>query len=85
MELLKYANGNLPQSEEERQKMIDDAAKHYAEFMTALKFDFKSDPNSADTPRRVAKAFINDVIKFSGIFFLPLQEIFFRGFYGSVS
>jgi len=63
MELLKYANGNLPQTEEERQKMIEQAARHYADFMTALKFDFKQDPNSADTPRRVAKAFINDVIR----------------------
>ena len=63
MELLKYANGNLPQSEQERQKMIEQAAIHYADFMNALKFDFKGDPNSADTPRRVAKAFVNDIIK----------------------
>jgi GTP cyclohydrolase I len=62
MELLKYANGNLPQTEQERQKMIEQAAEHYADFMKALKFDFKSDPNSADTPRRVAKAWVNDLI-----------------------
>jgi len=62
MELLKYANGNLPQSEQERQAMIEQAAGHYAEFMKALKFDFKNDPNSADTPRRVAKAWVNDLI-----------------------
>lgn len=62
MELLKYANGNLPQSEQERQEMIEQAAGHYAEFMKALKFDFKNDPNSADTPRRVAKAWVNDLI-----------------------
>ena len=29
--------------------------------MDALGFDWRSDPNSADTPRRVAKAFVNDL------------------------
>ena len=29
--------------------------------MDALGFDWRNDPNSADTPRRVAKAFVNDL------------------------
>jgi GTP cyclohydrolase I len=59
-ELLKYANASIPRSEEEKQKMIEAAAKHYGEYMTALGIDWKNDPNSSDTPMRVAKAFVND-------------------------
>lgn len=62
MVLLKHANDNLPLTEEERMKMIDEAAAAYAKFMDALRFDWKGDPNSADTPRRVAKAWVNDLI-----------------------
>jgi GTP cyclohydrolase I len=60
-ELLKYANASIPRSEEEKQKMIEAAAKHYGEYMTALGIDWKNDPNSSDTPMRVAKAFVNDL------------------------
>jgi len=60
-ELLKYANSSIPRSEEEKQAMIENAAKHYGEYMTALGIDWKNDPNSSDTPMRVAKAFINDL------------------------
>lgn len=63
MDKLKYANSNLPQKQEQKYEMINKAAAAYADFMDALKFDWRSDPNSADTPRRVAKAFVNDVIK----------------------
>lgn len=62
MDKLKYANSNLPQNQNEKYEMIDRAAKAYADFMDALKFDWKKDPNSADTPRRVAKAWVNDLI-----------------------
>ena len=41
--------------------MIEAAAKHYGEYMTALGTDWKNDPNSSDTPMRVAKAFVNDL------------------------
>lgn len=61
MELLKYANSSIPRSEEEKQAMIQNAAKHYGEYMTALGIDWKNDPNSSDTPMRVAKAFVNDL------------------------
>ena len=58
---LPFANGNMPRSDEEKEKIIEKAAFHYGEYMTALGFDWKDDPNSADTPRRVAKAFVNDL------------------------
>ena len=61
MSKLKYANGNVILSEEERQKMIEDAAEHYGKYMDALKIDWRNDPNSLDTPMRVAKAFVNDL------------------------
>ena len=60
-ELLKYANSSIPRTEEERQAMIDEAAEHYGRYMTALGIDWENDPNSSDTPRRVAKAFVNDL------------------------
>ena len=61
MSKLKYANGNRPLTEQEKEKMITEAAGYYGEYMTALGFDWKNDPNSEDTPIRVAKAFVNDL------------------------
>ena len=61
MSKLKYANGNMILSEEEKQKMITEAAKHYGRYMDALKIDWRNDPNSLDTPMRVAKSFVNDL------------------------
>ena len=61
MSKLKYANGNKPLKEQEMENMIEEAAKHYGRYMTALGFDWKNDPNSEDTPIRVAKAFVNDL------------------------
>ena len=58
---LPFANGNHPRSDEEKQQIIENAAKAYEKYMDALGFDWRSDPNSADTPHRVAKAFVNDL------------------------
>jgi GTP cyclohydrolase I len=52
--------------------IIEEAAKHYGNFLTALGVDWENDPNSSNTPRRVAKAYVND--KFAGRF-NPLAEI----------
>lgn len=62
MKLLQQANGNLPRSEAEKAKMVKNAAKHYGDFLTALGFDWKADPNSSDTPARYAKSFVDDII-----------------------
>lgn len=59
--LLKYANASIPRSHEEKKAMIEKAALHYGEYMTALGIDWRNDPNSSDTPMRVAKAFVNDL------------------------
>ena len=61
MNMLKYANRNKPITKQEQEKMIKEAAEHYGRYMTALGFDWKNDPNSSDTPMRVAKAFVNDL------------------------
>jgi len=58
---LTFANGNHPRTDEEKQTIINNAAKAYEAYMDALGFDWRSDPNSADTPMRVAKAFVNDL------------------------
>ena len=58
---LPYANGNMPLTEEEKQQMIEEAAEHYGRYMDALRIDWRNDPNSSDTPMRVAKAFVNDL------------------------
>ena len=61
MSKIKHANGNHPLNEKEKRLMIHNAAVHYGRYMTALGFDWKEDPNSSDTPKRVAKAFVNDL------------------------
>ena len=66
LELVKlgYANGSAPGApftRQEKDKMIEDAAKAFGEFLDALKCDWRNDPNSSDTPRRVAKAYVNDL------------------------
>ena len=61
LQKLAYANGNLPLTEEEKQEMIKEAAEHYGRYMDAMRIDWRKDPNSEDTPMRVAKAFVNDL------------------------
>ncbi len=39
MSKLKYANGNRPLTEQEKEKMIKEAAEHYGRYMTSLGFD----------------------------------------------
>ena len=69
MNRLKHANGNRPLTDEEKLSMIEEAAIHYGNYMTALGFDWSVDPNSAETPIRVAKAFVNDLA--SGVYNEP--------------
>ena len=62
MELLKKSNGNISRSPEQIENMIDEASVHYGNFLTAVGFDFKADKQTEDTPRRVAKAWLKDLI-----------------------
>lgn len=50
-------------TEHEKSVIIERAANAYAEFLTALGCDYKNDPNSSETPHRVAKAYVNDLWK----------------------
>lgn len=62
MELIKKINGNIARTADEKVEMIIQAAFHYGEFLTALGFDWANDPHSANTPNRVAKAWVEDLI-----------------------
>jgi GTP cyclohydrolase I len=62
MELLKKSNGNISRSPEQIENMIDEASVHYGNFLKAVGFDFKADKQTEDTPRRVAKAWLKDLI-----------------------
>lgn len=59
---LKKANENIPRTRAEKDIIITNAAAAYEAFMDALRFDWRSDPHSKDTPMRVAKSFVNDMI-----------------------
>ena len=56
----------------QKQEIIENAATAFGEFLTALGCDWENDPNSSDTPRRVAKAYVNDL--WAGRF-EPMTEI----------
>jgi GTP cyclohydrolase I len=61
-----FANGvaaGFPFTDKEKESMIEEAAEHFGNFLTALKCDWRNDPNSMETPRRVAKAYVNDLWK----------------------
>ena len=61
-----YANGiapGFPLTEREKWSMVELAADAYGNFLTALGCDWKNDPNSSDTPMRVAKAYVFDLWK----------------------
>jgi len=59
-------------TEKEKQKIINKASKHFGDFLTALGVDWENDPNSSDTPNRVAKAYVNDL--FAGRY-NPLDKV----------
>jgi len=58
---LAFANHNHPHTQEEREQIIEKASKAYEAYMDALGYDWRNDPNSANTPHRVAKAFVEDL------------------------
>jgi GTP cyclohydrolase I len=62
MEKIKKSNGNLPRTSEEIEDMIVEATIHYGKFLEAVGFDYQADPQTIDTPRRVSKAWLKDLI-----------------------
>jgi GTP cyclohydrolase I len=60
--MIKKANSNFPRSQEEVEKMVKEAAIHYGNFLNSMGFDYNADPQTIDTPNRVAKAWLKDLI-----------------------
>jgi len=59
-----FANGvapGFPFTDKEKESMINEAEEAFGKFLDALKCDWRNDPNSMETPRRVAKAYVNDL------------------------
>lgn len=67
--LLPTANSSVALTEQQQKDIIENAAKAYEQFLDALGFDWHSDPNSDNTPYRVAKSFVYDLI--SGCYNAP--------------
>jgi GTP cyclohydrolase I len=60
--MLKKANENHPRTPEEIENMINEASKHYGNFLNALGWDYMADRQTIDTPRRVSKAWLKDLV-----------------------
>tara|TARA_R110000824_G_scaffold25877_1_gene89743 strand:- start:424 stop:1122 length:699 start_codon:yes stop_codon:yes gene_type:complete len=59
-----FANGvaeGFPLSDQEKSDMIEHASNAFGDFLDALRCDWRNDPNSDNTPMRVAKAYVNDL------------------------
>jgi len=84
MEKILQANSNHPRSEEEKLRIIAAATKAYEAYLDALQFDWRNDPNSDNTPERVAKAFVRDLA--SGCYNEPPKVTHFpsRGYNGII-
>ena len=63
---------NVRLTDADKEEIIREAAVHFGRFLEALGCTWRDDPNSADTPTRVAKAYVNDLWKGR---FEPLDSI----------
>ena len=59
-----WANDNISEfiEEGEKQKLIDEAVPAFENVLQSLVIDTKTDPNSMDTARRMAKMYINEIM-----------------------
>jgi GTP cyclohydrolase I len=62
MKYIQKANTNVPRTSEEIEQMITEASTHYGAFLKSMGFDYTADPQTIDTPRRVAKAWLKDLV-----------------------
>ncbi|RTZ60907.1 MAG: hypothetical protein DSZ31_01205 [Gammaproteobacteria bacterium] len=62
---------NLPLPPEELERKKEKLQKLFAEVLTTLGFDWKNDPNMVDTPKRIAKMFL----EFTEGNFTPMPSI----------
>lgn len=59
---LTKCNENRVLTDKQRESMLIDAEVKYGEFLDALGFDWRNDPNMKDTPHRVAKMYVNELL-----------------------
>lgn len=71
-------------NEEEKNTIIEEATIHYGNFLTALGCNWQEDPNSSNTPRRVAKAYVNDLWKGRYNIMSPVTSFPHDGYQGIV-
>ena len=62
-------NDHRSLNDDEKWEIVAEAEKAYGDFLTALGVDWKNDPNSMETPHRVAKANVFDL--WAGRYNLP--------------
>ncbi|MCC5816056.1 MAG: hypothetical protein JJT78_15000 [Leptospira sp.] len=55
-------NGNMPITSEERIEMIENLENKFIEIFDILRVD-RNDPNSTDSPRRMAKMWVKELFK----------------------
>lgn len=60
-----YSNSNISEyiSDLEREELINEAQEAFSKVMDTLVIDCENDPNSKDTPRRLAKMYINELMR----------------------
>ena len=58
-----HANGKATNSHQDKEVRIKNAADAFGRFLDALGCNWRDDPNSMETPMRVAKAYVNDLWK----------------------
>jgi len=60
-----WSNDNIAEilTESGRDKLIDEVSEAFEEVLTRLLIDWKNDPNAMGTPRRLAKMYINELMR----------------------
>ena len=58
---LSKANGNKALTSEQKEQIIEEGAEVFAVYLDTLGFNWREDPNMANTPLRYTKAFVNDL------------------------
>lgn len=53
---------NIPLDEKGREKLISKSEKYFEKFLTSLGFDWQNDPNMMETPHRVTKAYVEEIL-----------------------
>ena len=53
---------DAPLTQEQKRSMIDAAAQKLSELLEILRIDHRTDPNTQDTPHRVARMYVNELL-----------------------